>query len=73
MALVSLVNWIANVILPLYAALQVAAGALDLATDVRFHYSSGWMRSARISRPSSTIRRQIAHHIENKPITVNRQ
>ena len=44
MALVSLVNWIANVILPLYAALQVAAGALDLATDVRFQYSSGWMR-----------------------------
>jgi hypothetical protein len=29
MALVSLVNWIANVILPVYAALQVAAGAPD--------------------------------------------
>ena len=39
-ALVSLVDWLGNVILPLYAALQVAAGALDLATDVRFHYSA---------------------------------
>ena len=43
-ALVSLVDWLGNVILPLYAALQVTAGALDLATDVRFQYSSGWMR-----------------------------
>jgi len=43
-ALVSLVDWLCNVILPLYAALQVAAGAVALATDVRFHYSSAWMR-----------------------------
>ena len=43
-ALVSLVDWLCNVILPLYAALQVAAGAVALGTDVRFHYSSAWMR-----------------------------
>jgi hypothetical protein len=43
-ALVSLVDWLCNVILPLYAALQVAAGAVALATDVRFHYASAWMR-----------------------------
>ena len=43
-ALVSLVNWLCNVILPLYAGLQVGAGAVALATDVRFHYSSAWMR-----------------------------
>ena len=42
--LVSLVDWLCNVILPLYAALQVAAGAVALGTDVRFHYSSAWMR-----------------------------
>ena len=43
-ALVSFVDWFCNVILPLYAALQVTAGAVALATDVRFHYSSAWMR-----------------------------
>lgn len=43
-AVVSLVDWLCNVILPLYAGLQVAAGAVALATDVRFHYSSAWMR-----------------------------
>jgi len=43
-AIVSIIDWFCNVILPLYAALQVAAGAVDLATDVRFHYSAGWMR-----------------------------
>jgi len=43
-AVVSLVDWLCNVILPLYAALQVAAGAVALGTDVRFHYSSAWMR-----------------------------
>lgn len=43
-ALVTLVDWLGNVILPLYAALQVAAGAVDLLADVRFHYASGWMR-----------------------------
>ena len=43
-ALVSLVDWLCNVILPLYAALQVAAGAVALGTDVRFHYASAWMR-----------------------------
>ena len=43
-ALVSLVDWLYNVILPLYAALQVAAGTVALGTDVRFHYASAWMR-----------------------------
>ena len=43
-ALVTLVDWLGNVILPLYAALQVAAGAVALMTDVRFHHASGWMR-----------------------------
>lgn len=43
-ALVTLVDWLGNVILPVYAGLQVAAGAVDLVTDVRFHHASGWMR-----------------------------
>ena len=37
-------NWTANVLLPVYAAVQVAAGALDMAADVRFHFSAGWLR-----------------------------
>lgn len=43
-AIRTFVNWTANVLLPVYAALQVAAGALDMAADVRFHFSAGWMR-----------------------------
>jgi len=35
-----------------------------LATDLRFHTSNG---------PTSTVCRRIAHHIENKSVTVNRQ
>jgi len=43
-SLVSLVNWIANVIMPLFAALEVVAGGVSLATDIRVHYSSSWQR-----------------------------
>jgi len=43
-SILTFVNWTGNVLLPVYAALQVAAGALDLSTDVRFHFSAGWMR-----------------------------
>jgi hypothetical protein len=43
-AIRTFVNWTANVLLPVYAALQVAAGALDMTTNVRFHHSAGWMR-----------------------------
>ena len=43
-SLVTLVNWIANVIMPLFAALEVVAGGVALATDIRVHYSSSWQR-----------------------------
>ena len=43
-AIQTFVNWAANVLLPVYAAVQVAAGALDMTTNVRFHFSAGWMR-----------------------------
>jgi hypothetical protein len=43
-AIQTFINWTANVLLPVYAALQVAAAALDLTTNVRFHYSPGWIR-----------------------------
>jgi hypothetical protein len=43
-SLVTLVNWVANVIMPLFAALEVVAGGLTLATDIRVHYSSSWQR-----------------------------
>ncbi len=43
-ALLSLVDWICNVMMPLYAALQVAAGALRLGVVTHFHPTSGWMR-----------------------------
>jgi hypothetical protein len=36
-AIRAFVNWTANVLLPVYAA-------LDMAADVRFHFSAGWMR-----------------------------
>src|SRR5215472_5940504 len=43
-SIVTLVDWVSNVILPVYAGLQVAAGALDLMANVHFHPSAGWMR-----------------------------
>ena len=43
-SIVTLVNWVANVIMPLFAALEVVAGGVTLATDIRVHYSSSWQR-----------------------------
>lgn len=43
-AIRTFVDWAANVLLPVYAALQVAAGALDMTANIRFHHSAGWMR-----------------------------
>jgi hypothetical protein len=43
-SLVTLVNWIANVIMPLYAALEVAAGGVSLASGMRIHQTSNWQR-----------------------------
>jgi hypothetical protein len=44
MALVSLVDWVCNVLMPLYAGLQVAAGALRMGMITRVHPTEGWMR-----------------------------
>ena len=43
-ALVGLVDWICNVLLPLYAALQVAAGGLQLAGVTNRFQPISWMR-----------------------------
>jgi hypothetical protein len=43
-ALVSLVDWICNVLMPVYAGLQVAAGALRMGIVTRVHPTEGWMR-----------------------------
>lgn len=43
-SIVTLVNWICNVIMPLYAALEVTAGGLSLASDMRINHTSGWQR-----------------------------
>jgi hypothetical protein len=44
LSIVTLINWVANVILPLYAGLQVAAMALRLGVFSLVHPTSGWMR-----------------------------
>lgn len=44
MSLVTLVDWICNVLMPVYAGLQVAAGALRMGIVTRLHPSEGWMR-----------------------------
>ncbi len=44
MSLVSLVDWICNVLMPVYAGLQVAAGALRMGIVTRIHPTEGWMR-----------------------------
>jgi hypothetical protein len=44
LALLALVNWVANVILPVYAAAQVAAMALKLGVFSVVHPTSGWLR-----------------------------
>ncbi len=43
-ALLTLVNWICNVLMPVYAGLQVAAGALRMGIVTRIHPTEGWMR-----------------------------
>ena len=44
LSIVSLINWVANVILPVYAASQVAAMALRLGVFSLVHPTSGWLR-----------------------------
>ena len=43
-ALTTLINWVGNVILPLYAAAQVAVGALRIGMLSYNHPTSSWMR-----------------------------
>ncbi len=43
-ALVGLVDWLCNVLMPVYAGLQVAAGALRMGVITRIHPTEGWMR-----------------------------
>lgn len=43
-SLVTLVDWICNVLMPVYAGLQVAAGALRMGVVTRVHPTEGWMR-----------------------------
>ena len=44
LSIVTLINWVANVILPVYAAFQVAAMALRLGVFSLVDSSSGWLR-----------------------------
>jgi hypothetical protein len=44
LSVVTLINWVANVILPVYAASQVAAMALRLGLFSLVHPTSGWLR-----------------------------
>lgn len=44
MSLVSLVDWICNVLMPVYAGLQVTAGALRMGIVSRIHPTEGWMK-----------------------------
>jgi hypothetical protein len=44
LSLLTLINWVANVILPVYAGAQVAAMALRLGVFSLVHPTSGWMR-----------------------------
>jgi hypothetical protein len=43
-SIVTLVNWLANVIMPLFAGLEVAAGGVSLAANMRIHHTSSWQR-----------------------------
>ena len=44
-AVESFVDWVSNVIMPVYAGLQVAAGAVHLTGSAhRFHPTSSWVR-----------------------------
>jgi hypothetical protein len=44
LSILTLINWVANVILPVYAAAQVAAMALRLGMFSLVHPTSGWLR-----------------------------
>src|SRR5205807_699695 len=44
LSITTLINWVANVILPVYAASQVAAMALRLGVFSLVHPTSGWLR-----------------------------
>jgi hypothetical protein len=44
LSIVTLINWVANVILPVCAASQVAAMALRLGVSPLVHPTSGWLR-----------------------------
>jgi len=43
-AIVTMINWVGNVILPVYAAAQVAIGALRIGMFSYIHPTSSWMR-----------------------------
>ena len=43
-SIVSFVDWVGNVLMPIYAAVEVAAGGLALATGERIHFAGSWMR-----------------------------
>jgi hypothetical protein len=43
-ALLSLVNWICNVLMPVYAGIQVAAGAMRMGIVARIHPTEGFMK-----------------------------
>ena len=44
MSLATLINWVGNVILPVYAAAQVAIGALRFGMFSFVHPTSSWLR-----------------------------
>src|SRR6185503_6559808 len=44
MAIVTMINWVGNVILPVYAAAQIAVGALRMGMHSYIHPTGGWMR-----------------------------
>lgn len=44
MSLVSLVDWICNVLMPVYAGLEVAAGALRMGVVARVHPTEGCLK-----------------------------
>ena len=43
-AILTMINWVGNVILPVYAAAQVAVGAMRMGMFSYIHPTSGWMR-----------------------------
>ncbi len=43
-SLLTLVNWVGNVIMPLFAAMEVVAGGVSIASDIRVHHTSSWQR-----------------------------